>query len=119
MISINVKPLLFFNVFITFPPYFISKFFGYSNCRILVVIKALAVPSFYLRRPNEIFMCKNKISRALCNPYDLDTVADRYLGSIWKDWIPAFAGMTKLLVLCGTDKLSYLFGDNGLPLNNG
>jgi len=38
----------------------------------------------------------------LHNPSNLHTGADRYLGNLWKDWIPACAGMTKFN---GNDKI--------------
>jgi hypothetical protein len=57
---------------------------------------------------------KQNVNSCLRIPSNLHTGADRYLASPRKDWILAFAGMKKLLILCYSAKPAYHFLDTGL-----
>jgi len=62
---------------------------------------------------------KQNVNSCLRIPSNLHTGADRYLASPRKDWILAFAGMTKLLILCNCANPAYHFLDTGLRRHNG
>ena len=72
------------------------------------------MPNSYISRLNKYLVVKTN-NRELCTIHsNLHTSADRYLANPRKDWIPAFAGMTKLLILCNCAKPAYYFLDTGL-----
>jgi len=75
--------------------FFIFKFFGHSICRILIISKALVVPSSYMCRLNEYWGVKQNVNSCVRIHSNLHTGTRRYEGTTRKDWIPAFAGMTK------------------------
>jgi hypothetical protein len=77
------------------------------------------MPNSYISRLKKYLVVKTN-NRELCTIHsNLHTSADRYLANPRKDWIPAFAGMTKLLILCNCAKPAYHFLDTGLRRHDG